>query len=219
MLIVNKKWFARSLLFLTILLVALLLATTALAQGPERKGPPGGPPGPPGKMEMPGKHGGACSVISGMVWYDGNGNMEFEPNENRPRRGEHPMDGAVVVLKALPYPGPHPDGPAMKPDEKPMKPEGKPMKPGYYPAPAPHFFGSTTARDGGYYKFECVPPGLYVLEVTPPPSHVFDRLSLKHNPTKPFVLMGGEKKVISFGFKVWLPFPGAELNDPPRLDP
>lgn len=232
MLNVDKKWFARSLVIFTVIVVALLLATTVFAQGPAgqdpptgpRQGPPQGPPmgpsegppmgptqgppmGMPGMMDGPEKYGGGCSVISGMVWYDGNGNMKFEPNERRPTRGEHAMDGAVVVLKAVPMMGPFPGGPEMMPDY------------GHFPVFAPYFFASTTARDGGYYKFECVPPGLYVLEVTPPPSHVIDKLSVKNNPTKPFFVMGGEKKVISFGFKVDLPFPGAELNDPPRLNP
>ena len=188
---VKKKWFARSLIFLVVVLMALLLATTALADGPEPKGPPG-PMGPPdmhnGGMMMGG-------MISGMVWYDGNGNMEFDPHKSNPKKGEHPMDGAVVKLWALPMMG------------------------GHY-APTKHFFASTTARDGGMYKFEGVPPGLYSIEVIPPPSHVLDKLTLKHNPTMPFQLMGGEKKYISFGFKVDLPFKDyAELNEPPRLSP
>jgi len=227
MLIVDKKWFARGLIFLSVLLIALLLATTALAQGPERKGPPGPPPG---KGEMPAKHGGMCSSISGMVWYDGNGNMEFDPHRSNPRRGEHPMDGAVVKLYAIPMAGPHMGGPMDAPKDGPMKPaKDGPMRPGPYDGPAKPVYGygpsrifiaSTTARDGGWYKFDCVPPGTYSLEVIPPPSHVLDKLSIKHNPTPAFELMGGDKIVKSFGFKVWMPFPGgAELNEPTRLNP
>lgn len=204
MLIIDKKWFARSLVFLSVLLIALMLATTALAEGPERQGPPGSPD----HMGMPGMYGGGmCSSISGMVWYDGNGNMEFEPHSSRPNRGEHPMDGAVVILNAVPMWGPHMGGPM----------DG-PMMPGYghYAGPHKYFFASTTARDGGWYKFDCVPPGTYSIEVIPPPSHVIDRLSLKGNPTPPFEVMGGENQVKSFGFKVWFPFPGgAELDYSP----
>ena len=194
MLIVNKKWYSRGLIFLVVVMMALLLATTALAQG---SGPMSGPMGPP-DMEKGGMGMGMPmgSSIAGMVWYDGNGNMEFDPNERNPKRGEHAMDGAVVKLWAVPMMnGPHGGAPS-------------------------HLVATTVARDGGYYKFENVSPGTYSLEVTPPPSHVINLLSIKNNPTAPFDIMGGENKYISFPFKVYLDFVSYPyLNNPVRLSP
>ena len=213
MFVVERKKFLRSIVLIIVVVSILLLATTAFAQegkpsgpGPNPMGAPGGPMKPMGGPEMGGKM--MCSVITGMVWYDGNGNMELDPHKTNPYKGEHPMDGAIVKLWALPMPkmGPAMGGPMMgPPKDGPMMPGG-PMMHGYYPEPAKFVFAQTTAHDGGYYKFECVPPGLYSIEVIAPPNHVMDKISLKHNPTHPFELMPGESKHISFGWKVDLPF-------------
>lgn len=198
--IVKRKWLKSSMIFLIISIIALMMAATALAQGPGPK--PDSPmphgmnnPGPmkPEKMEM-------CvgGEITGVAWYDGNGNNRFNPNNRNPRRGEHYMDGAIVHLWAVRNVGPEGKGHAQS-----------------------IRVGTFITRDGGAFKFECVRPGLYSLQVIPPPSHVVDTLTLPHteNPTVPFEVKGGEELVFAFAFKPYLEFTSYPyLNEPPRLD-
>lgn len=190
--IVKRKWFKSSLIFLVMIIIALMMVTTALAQGPGPK-----PPGPmkPGPMMAPMPEKCLGGEISGVAWYDGNGNNRFNPNNRNPRRGEHYMDGAIVHLWAV-RGGPH--------------------------GPASIRVDTFVTRDGGAFLFECVRPGLYSLQVIPPPSHVVDTLTLPHieNPTVPFEVKPGDELVFAFAFKPYLEFTSYPyLNEPPRLNP
>lgn len=79
MFIIEEKWFKRSLVFLVVAAMVLLLSATVLAEDPKPMDSPVG------------------AEIAGFIFYDGNGDGSVQTRRNY-RRSDNPMDGAFVIL-------------------------------------------------------------------------------------------------------------------------